>query len=370
MFGGESAEHEVSVVTGLQVLEKIDRATYNPLCIFVSKKGETFLVDATSRRDFLSATRHEIAFGKDEKGGFVTTLGLLKKKYYPHAAYLAFHGGTGEAGPYQGLLESVGIPFTSTSQESAVVVMNKQLTKDVVSAAGVTVVPGVNVFGRDIRAGAEAVVKKVLESLALPVIVKPAHLGSSIAIKIARTEVELQKYLLEAAHVDSEILVEKLLTHFIELNCSVRTVDGKVEVSPVERPIQHDELLSFADKYQRGGKNKKAGGMASLDRDLPADIPDELRDRVQKTARAAYVACRMKGTPRIDCMYTKEDDALYLTEINPIPGSVAFYLWEAAGVSFKQQITDSIEQAVRDAGEINGRTLDYESDIIEKFVNQ
>ena len=154
-----------------------------------------------------------------------------------------------------------------------------------------------------------------------------------------------------------------------ELNCSVRIVNDTLEVSPVERPIQHDELLSFADKYQRGGKNK-AAGMASLDRDLPAKIPEPLRDRVQSAARVAYTACRMKGTPRIDFMYTESDDTLYLTEINPIPGSVAFYLWEAAGVSFKQQITDAIEQAVRDADEVGGRALDYQSDIIEKFVNQ
>lgn len=370
LFGGESAEHEVSVVTGLQVVEKIDRERYDVLSVYVSKKGELFLMpDLKTRKEFTSARRVPIAFGKDADGGFVSTLGVLKKKYYPYAAYMAFHGGTGESGPFQGLFETVGIPFTSTGQESAAIVMNKKITKDVVHDAGITVVLGVSLFSRDIRADAEATVQKVIATVSLPVIVKPVHLGSSIAIHIARTEVELQKFLLEAAHVDSEILVEQLLTNFTELNCSVRIVNDTLEVSPVERPIQHDELLSFADKYQRGGKNK-AAGMASLDRDLPAKIPEPLRDRVQSAARVAYTACRMKGTPRIDFMYTESDDTLYLTEINPIPGSVAFYLWEAAGVSFKQQITDAIEQAVRDADEVGGRALDYQSDIIEKFVNQ
>lgn len=110
--------------------------------------------------------------------------------------------------------------------------------------------------------------------------------------------------------------------------------------------------------------------MASLDRDIPAKIPDALRDRVQEAARTAYAACRMKGSPRIDFMYTESDDTLYLTEINPIPGSMGFYLWEAYGVSFKQQITDSLEQAVRDMEELRACALDYHSDIIEKFVGQ
>jgi D-alanine-D-alanine ligase len=369
MFGGVSAEHEVSVISGLQIVDTIDRTLYESHAVFITKNGQMLYIPGlTSGKNFLKAKRIPVSFGADNKGGYITTAGVLSKKVYPYAAYLAFHGGTGEAGGVQGMLETLGIPQTSTTQESAAIVMNKQLTKTVLAEAGITTVPGISVFSDEITKDAEVVAERIIAELSLPVIIKPVHLGSSIGISIARTDVALHKYLLEAAHVDSEILVEKLLTDFTELNCALRQVNGVLETAPVERPVQHDELLSFADKYERGGKNKAAGSMAFMDRDLPAKIPDALRDRVQETAKKALRACRMQGSPRIDFMYTKHDDTLYLTEINPIPGSVGFYLWEAAGISFQQQITDSVEQAVLDASVAKTQRLDYETDIVEKFI--
>ena len=367
MFGGISAEHEVSVITGLQVVEKIDRDHYLPHVILVSKRGEFFyLSNLESRTQFLSAPRREVTFGADENGGFMCTPGLFGKKIYPYAAYLAFHGGIGEGGGIQGMLESLRIPFTSAGQESSVICINKQIMKDLVEKTGVIVVPGVSIFAKDVRGDVDATARKMMDTLSLPVIIKPAHLGSSIGISIARTEIELQKHLLEAVHMDSEILVEKLLADFVEYNCSVRNLGEEVQTSVIERPIKRDEVLSFADKYERGGKRQS--GMASLDREIPAKIDSRLKARIEDAARKVYGACRAKGVVRIDFMYTKHDDILYITEPNSIPGSMAFYLWEAAGISFKQQITDSLEQAVLDAKESSDLNLEYKSDIVEKFV--
>ena len=125
------------------------------------------------------------------------------------------------------------------------------------------------------------------------------HFGSSIGIKVARTSVELEKYLLEAAFIDREILVEKYLTNFSEYNCAVRLIDGKLEVSEIERPLSHDEILSFADKYQRGSKktggspaHQAGGGMASLQRELPAKISPTLKTEIESAAKKAFIACR------------------------------------------------------------------------------
>lgn len=369
MFGGISPEHEVAVIGGMQILQNIDRALYDPYVVLITKKGVMqYLPGFTDPKKFLSAKRVDVTFGADSHGGFIRPAGTLSKKIHPYAAYLVFHGGVGESGGVQGLLETLRIPFTSTGQESSAIVMNKVLTKTVLAEAGIPTVPGVRIFSEEILRDVAACAARISRDLALPVIIKPVHLGSSIGISIARTDIELKKHLLEAAHLDNEILIEKLLTNFDELNCSVRRADDVLTTSPVERPLQHDEILSFADKYERGGKGKIAGSMAFMDRDVPAKIPNNLRDRVQETAKKAFIACRMTGTPRIDFMYTKADDTLYLTEINPIPGSVAFYLWEADGVPFKQQITDSIEQAARDHRKRESTHFDYKTDIVEKFV--
>lgn len=371
LFGGIAPEHEVSVISGLQIVETIDREKYSPHVIFISKKGEFWsLGDIRTRKEFLKKRRDVVCFGRDEKGGYVQLSGIFGQKVYPEAAFLAFHGGLGESGSVQGLLESVGIPFTSSSSEGSVVTMNKKLTKDVVELAGVKTVPSLCIFTANLRATAELETKKAVKELGLPVIVKPVHLGSSIGIHVAHSEVELQKYLLEAAQLDSEVLVEKFMTKFVEYNCSVRLINGQLQASEVEKPVSHDEILSFADKYQRGGGKKSGGsGMASLDRELPAKISAELRDRIQSLAKKAFTACRCKGMVRIDFM-AAEDGELYLTEVNPIPGSLAFYLWEATGITFKQQITDMLEQAVKDAQVKRSYELDYATDIVEKFVRQ
>jgi D-alanine-D-alanine ligase len=370
IFGGISAEHEVSVITGLQIVEKIDRTLYEPHVIYITKQGEfLYLPGLKDRHGFFSVSRKSVTIGKDKQGGFISVpKGLGTAKIYPYAAYLALHGGKGESGPTQGLLEEMEIPFTSPSQEASVIAMNKALTRIVARDAGIPLAPGMSMRAEEIHADAESVAKKIIEATSLPVIIKPAHLGSSIGITVARTEVELQKNLLEAAFIDNEILVEKYLTLAAEYNCAVRAINGVIEASEIERPLSKDEILSFADKYQRGGKKTGAdAGMASLSRELPARIDASLRQSIQDMAKKIFVACNAKGMVRIDFMLTT-DNALYLTEVNPIPGSMAFYLWEASGIPFKQQITDLIEQSVRDEEKVRATHFDYETDIIKHFT--
>ena len=351
LFGGVSAEHEVSVISGLQVIENIDRKLFTPYAIKLHKDGLfEYYENLNKRKNYLKIKPQIINFGKDKVGAYFTPEGLLKKKTYIDIAYLAFHGGNGESGQLQGFLETLDIPYTSSSVEASAIAMNKILTKEVLEQNGIKTVE----YYRDTK------------NIKLPVIIKPVHLGSSIAINVAKTQVELKKYLLEANQVDSEVLVERYIKDFKEYNVSVRKVNGIVETSEIEKPLSSEEILSFADKYQRGGK--KTGGMASLQRELPAKISKELETKIKDTAIKAFKAIRAKGMLRIDFML--EGKTLYLTEINPIPGSMSFYLWEASGVSFKQQITDLLNQAIIDNEERLSTRLDYKTDIIEKFINQ
>jgi len=371
LFGGVSAEHEVSVISGLQVFENIDKKLFTPYVVKLNKHGLfEYYEGLKNKKDYLKIKPQNINFGRDERGSYFRSSGLLKEKIYIDAAYLAFHGGNGESGQIQGFLEILGIPYTSPNVESSAISMNKVITKQVLSAYELPTVEGVSVCDKEIKDNVDQVVKNM--KLKLPVIIKPAHLGSSIGINIAKTKVELKKYLLEVAHYDSEILVEKLITNFKEYNVSVRKIKDKIETSEVEKPLSNDEILSFADKYQRGGK--KSGGMANLNRELPAKISERLEKELKQMAAEIFIAIRAKGMVRIDFMVSdlpagKAGKNIYVTEVNPIPGSMSFYLWEASGISFKEQITGLIKQAIIDHESQVSKNFEYKTDIVEKFIS-
>ncbi len=372
MCGGASYEHEVSIITGLQIAENIDTSLYTYSFIYFDQTDQVWwLPNFTNRKDFLASKRLLITFGKDNHGAFFQTTGWFGKKIYFEAGFLGFHGGSGESGPVQGLLELLNVPFTSASQEGAVIAMNKSLTKEVLRDHGVSVLPSMTIFSAEYQQSPSEVIAEVQQKLTLPIIIKPAHLGSSIGISIAKTNVDLEKYLDVATRIDTEVLVEPALQDFVEYNVSVRPgVDG-LEYSPIEEPVRADEILSFDDKYANGSKktgsksSKNGGGMELLDRKLPAAISQTLERLILTTAAEVYRAARLSGLVRIDFMY--HNDTLYCTEINPIPGSVSFYLWEAAGEQFSEQITKALQSAQKShAAKI--KVEPYHSDIIEKFI--
>jgi len=370
LFGGVSAEHEVSIITGIQVATKIDREKYEPLVVYATNdRLFQFYPGFTNKKDFFRINPKLVFLGRDAQGAFIQQQGYFAPRIYFDVAYLAFHGGEGESGPMQGFLQVLGVPFTSSACESSVITMNKSLTRKVLTEAGLPVVPGVTVLTEEIKTNLDSLAAEIVAKLGLPVIIKPVHLGSSIGIKIAKTEIDLQKFLSEASFLDDEVVVEKLLTNFVEYNCSVRQYKGKLQASPIEKPIGRDEILSFADKYERGAKQSTGeGGMAELNRELPAKIAPDLAEYLQQTAMRAYRVCKCNGVVRIDFMHT-QDGQTFITEINPIPGSMAFYLWEADGISFTEQISAAIEQAFENFEARESKRLKYETNIVEKFIN-
>ena len=372
LCGGASYEHEVSIITGLQIAENIDSSKYTYSFIYFDQKNRPFWLSGFSKRqDFQTAKQVPVLFGRDDKGAYFQTTGMLPKKTHIDACYLGFHGGSGESGPVQGMLELLDVPFTSAGQEGAVIAMNKSLTKEVLRERGISVLPSVTVWSDMYQKEPETVLADIQKKLTLPVIIKPTHLGSSIGISIAKTNVDLEKFLDVATRLDTEILVEPALQDFVEYNVSVRQTSGGLECSPIEEPVREDEILSFEDKYANGSKKtggksgKSGGGMELLDRKLPAEISETLQRLIIRSAEDIYQSARLQGLVRIDFMY--HNDTLYCTEINPIPGSMSFYLWEAAGESFTEQITKSLEVAKAEHKK-KIAIEPYHSDIIEKFL--
>lgn len=366
-LGGASPEHEVSIITGLQIFEHIDRGLYNPIPIYVSEYGQFFkLNQIKNREDFSLASKTKVFFSYDEKEKGSYFFSNTLKKNFIYSAINTLHGGKGESGQMAGFFESLNIPYTSSNVESSVLCMNKALTKERVSKELIPTVDGISFSSPDIRKDIKGVSSKIQKHIDLPAIIKPVHLGSSIGIKIAKTPIELELGLLEASNLDVEIIIEKYLENISEFNCSVRTVNGEIFVSEIEKPLPKEALLSFSEKYEKGGK-KVSGGMASLSRELPANISTGLYKKIQDYSIQIFKLCKCSGVVRIDFIQSK-DGELFFNEINPIPGSMAFYLWEVMGVPFKQQITELIEESLYKHKTSSSINYIHKTDIIKNFI--
>lgn len=365
LCGGDSYEHEVSIITGIQVFETIDTSLYEPTLVYVDTKNTFWhLVNFKNKKDFYTCRRVPVNIVQADRGAALMTKGWLPKVTAIDIFYLAFHGGFGESGGIQGMLDVYKAAYTSASLEGAVTAMNKTLTKEVLHHAGVPVLPWVSVFAHEYTNHKKDILDKITATLSFPLIIKPVHLGSSIGISIVKEVIALEKQLTIACELDTEILVEPALKEFTEYNVSVRQGQSGVVLSPIEEPVRTHDMLTFGDKYDNGAK-KQGGGMQNLDRHLPAQIPQKLQQEIERAATLVYRATRLDGLVRIDFMYA--DSTLYCTEINPIPGSMAFYLWEAGGEQFTSQITQALEWAEAQSKRKVAR-VPYQTDIVKKFI--
>lgn len=378
MFGSRSCEHEVSIISAVQLMRAADRQTYDVIPIYISKKGEWFTGDplfdiATYtpfdenrkgiRRVQLDLTAGSRALISREQGK-----GLFAKEQQVIVARLdcvipVFHGLHGEDGTVQGLLELCNIPYASSGVGASAVGMDKVYMKLFFQGCGFPVLPGRWFLRADWEKNPEEVMNDIEKNLPYPVFVKPASLGSSIGVTRANDRASLKEALELAFEFDRKTLVEKGLCEPLELNCSVLGYDGEAEASEIEMPISGGDLLTFMDKY--GSNSTK--GMASLKRVLPAPIEPELKERIQKLSVDIFKAMDCKGVVRIDYMFDAPSQELYITEINTIPGSLAFYLWEACGLPYTKLIDRMVECAMKAEQDKEENNYAYTSDILKNI---
>lgn len=379
MFGSRSCEHEVSIISAVQLMRAADRQLYDIIPIYISKRGEWFTGDA------LFEISAYTPFDENRKGvvrvnlditsgsGALTRLehgkGLLGKDREVIVARLdcvipVFHGMHGEDGTIQGLLELCNIPYASSGVGASAMGMDKVYMKQYFRGAGFPVLPSCWFLRRAWDDDPTAVMDQIEKELPYPVFVKPASLGSSIGVTKARDRAALEESLKLAFEFDRKVLVEKGLEDPLELNCSVLGYDGKAQASEIEMPISGGDLLTFMDKYMAGSCTK---GMASLKRVLPAPIEPELRDKIRALSVDIFNDMDCKGVVRIDYMYDAASDGLYITEINTIPGSLAFYLWEACGLPYSRLIDEMVRCAMEAQKDKDDSNYAYSSDILSNI---
>ena len=376
IFGSRSCEREVAIISAIQLMRHADRDKYDVIPVYIDENGNWYtgeiLKDIQSFKPFRPEKEGIIKVYPDLSSGSGALLtvrkgsGLLSRDKTEIVAridvyIIVMHGLNGEDGTLQGLLELANIPYTSTGVAGSALGMDKIMMKLFFRGAGLPVLPGVWFARSAFRKDRDAVISTVEKEMGFPVFVKPANLGSSIGVSRADDPDTLIDSMELAFEYDRRVLVEKGLNKPIELNCSVMGYDDETIASPIEMPINNDEFLDFKDKYLSSGGSK---GMASLHRVLPAPIDEDLKNEIQEMSREIFRLLDCKGVVRIDYMFDRESEKTYITEINTIPGSLAFYLWENAGVSYAKLIDCMIAYAEKAHEDKNLANYAYSSDIL------
>jgi len=377
LFGSRSCEREVSIISAVQMMRHADPEKYDVIPVYIDEHGawytgeklkdihayQPFQPNQTGiRRVFLDMTPGSGALLALEKGKGLFGKEELKAVARVDVFVIVMHGMNGEDGTIQGMLELANVPYSAAGVGASSLGMDKILMKQYFRGGDLPVLPSAWYTLSRFEKEPEAVMAEIEGQLDYPVYVKPANLGSSIGVSRGENRQELREAMELAFEYDRRVLVEKGLNHPIELNCSVLGYDDEVEASPLEMPLGGGEFLGFQEKYLADGGSK---GMASLHRVLPAPIEDRLRDRIQEMSKRIFRMMDCKGAVRIDYMFDRESENVYITEINTIPGSLAFYLWESAGMPYRRLIDRLVEIAERARADRNAANYAYTSDILK-----
>lgn len=318
-YGGRSCEHDVSIITGIQAAKTLTGHEVVP--VYINRKGGWIVpkkydeIEAYKKGEVVGKS----AFMKPDDAYLYIGRGRRFKKI--DVALLCVHGLNGEDGTLQGLLKLSGVPFTGSGVGASAAGLNKGLMKRLFSAAGLPVLPFIEAERDEYENALTALIDRA-KVLGFPLIVKPTNLGSSIGISVAHDFRELITALNVAFEWDNAVVVERALADFTELNCAVIGRGRRLAESEIERPLGAGEILSYADKYERGGFKGAESG-----RRFPADIPEELREQVRAYAARAFSALGASGIARVDFLLDNASGELYVNEINTIPGSLALYLF-------------------------------------------
>lgn len=338
-FGGRSTEHEVSVITAMQAFENLDKNKYEVVAVYVSKSGDFYtnpkFLDIKNYQDvdLLVLSSSPVSFVK----GGIKQNGFFSKTIPLDLALLAFHGSFGEDGCIQGLLENYQIPYSGFNVLGSSVAMDKVISKYVFQSLGLNVGKFVWVSRADWLTHQKKILKQIKEELKFPVFVKPSDIGSTIGVNKASDAMELSFQIEVAAVYSDKILIEEAFEGCIEVNCAALGYK-QVLASVCEMPIRSGESLSYEDKYLKGSKevkDSKGGGMASLSREIPAPISSSLAKEIQDATVKIFKVLEGCGVARVDYFVDPENEKFWVNEINSIPGSFSFYLFDKLPLGIK-----------------------------------
>lgn len=387
IFGSRSCEHDVSIISALQLMDAANPEDYEIIPVYISREGLWYTGEALRHIETfkgfnpmgkgitriipdLTANSGDLWEWPPKKAGLFSA--LPAPIAHIDCAVPVLHGMNGEDGTISGLLELANIPYTSSGVLGSAIGMDKITLKYLFRGAGLPVIDFLWFTREALESDADSVYSRVENNLRYPVFVKPSTLGSSIGISKARNREELAGACDLAARYDRRILVETAVERPTEVNCAAVGFGESVRVSVCEMPVPSDteHFLTFYEKYLRNAdaKNGESRGMKSLSRVLPAPLGEALTARIGEMTKRVFQLLDCKGTIRVDFILD-ENDVLYVNEPNTIPGSMAFYLWKASGLSFLNLIDEMVQDAMRAHAEKNRNVYAYDANILDRVAS-
>ncbi len=370
-FGGRSTEHEISVISASQAMHAINREKYEVIPVYITKQGHYYsgdaLFDVANYRDVPALlARCQEVYMRPIYGDY--NIYKVKKPIFGTDVYATLdvvipvlHGSNVEDGIFEGLLQTIGIPYAGCDVLASANGMDKITMKMILQANGVPVVDYTWFTDREWSAKRDDIISSIESRLGYPVIVKPANLGSSVGIGRARNREQLIGRINDAGRYSARLIVEHMVDDLQEINCSVLGDCDEYRTSVLEEPIKSGEILSYTDKYMGGTKGAK--GMQSAQKRIPAELPAEVTRRIQFLAGETFRVLSCHGVSRIDFILDRSCGEIYVNEINTIPGSLSFYLWEATGIPFDSLMDRLVALALKRKRQQGKKTVSYDQNI-------
>ena len=381
LFGGGGVEHDVSVLTGTELIKAMDHEKFEPLPIYIDPDGSWWhgaaLLDRKNYYPSYSVKRTlnklSLPIGQDMKDRPYFNIDnasffSANKKLFFDIAFFAFHGSVGESGNMQGAFDVLQIPYTGARMLESSIFMNKHLSKSIVKNHDIPVLDSVLITKPSTTLTIDTLKNYKIQ---FPACIKPTNLGSSVGVHKAENLDDAYTALLEIFKVDTEAIIEPFVPNLVEYNIAVtKCFNGNIALSAIESPIKDGDWLSFRDKYlaQGGLESKLAApthGAASATRTFNPKLSKKQESIIRESAKKiATILPNFAGSPRIDFLCDSKSKEIWFNEINPIPGSLAYYLWENSAdhkTSYTQFITYMIEEgfkkSINRSSEINLRSI-------------
>ncbi|MCM1075787.1 MAG: D-alanine--D-alanine ligase [Bacteroides sp.] len=372
-FGGRSTEHEISVISASQAMHAINRDKYDVTPIYISKQGKFYtgdaLFDVANYRDiptllsrceevYIRPVYGDYNLYRAKQGGLFGNKGPLTTL---DVVIPVLHGSNVEDGIFEGVLETIGIPYAGCNTLASANGMDKITMKMILRESGIPVIDYVWFTDKEWFSKRDALIDKIETKIGYPAIVKPANLGSSVGIGRATNREQLMEKVDTAHKYSSRIIVEHMVDNLKEINCSVLGDCDEYSSSVLEEPIKSAEILSYEDKYMGGTKGAK--GMQASQKRIPADLPADVTEKIQYLAGETFRVLGCHGVSRIDFIIDDDKNEVFVNEINTIPGSLSFYLWEASGLPFDKLMDKLVQLALKRKREQGLKTVSYDQNI-------
>ncbi|MBR2341682.1 MAG: hypothetical protein IKA72_04670 [Clostridia bacterium] len=341
LFGGESCEREISILTGVFTYNLIDRQLFEPVPVYFHLDGRAYTSAKMNSIEFFKKFNaedcDEVIFARGE----LHKIGKRKLKPFvkPAVAINCCHGGIGEGGGVSAMMEWNNIPLASPSVAPSGIFLDKSITKLVAKGLGIPVLDSMTVHESDYKKRGKFLLKNIENRLGLPVVVKPVRLGSSIGITVAGTQQSVKDALETAFAFDDIALIEGYLEEKSDVNCAVCRRKGEILVSEPEIACENAGIYSFEDKYLTGNGLLNGKGKGQV-----RELDEKITKAIKTYTKTLYKKTDMRGVVRMD--YLVSNGEVYLSEVNTVPGSLAYYLFCERLTDARNFFTDLLLEAI------------------------